>query len=194
MIEINLTPIESRKKRKKGTFMKGLNVPLEVIIGLGGGLLGLLLCVYVLLIIANLGKAGELMSLKKQWEQMQPTKVKIDGVLSELRSLQSIKSDVEKICTANRIVWSKKLNIIADLLTKGVWLTRMEQGEKILVLKGRAISKQNEVMSNIHAFVAKLKGSADFMADVKDVELGNILAAKVNTVDVLEFSIKVNLK
>ncbi|MBF0478673.1 MAG: PilN domain-containing protein [Candidatus Omnitrophica bacterium] len=194
MIEINLTPPEARKKRTAGGFMKGLSVPLEVIIGLGGGLLMLLLCIYVVLVFANLGKAAELRSLNKQWEQLQPEKKEIDAVLSDLRSLQSIKKDVQKICNANRIRWSRKLNIITDVIPKGVWLIRIDAGDASLFIKGRALSKQGEELRNIHAFVANLKNNPDFMSELKDVELGNIQSVKVSGVDVSEFSIKVVLK
>ena len=47
MIEINLIPYSLRKKKKDKFSLTEFNVPLEIVIGLGGGLIVLLVLVHV---------------------------------------------------------------------------------------------------------------------------------------------------
>ncbi|MCK4882905.1 MAG: hypothetical protein KAS92_07770, partial [Candidatus Omnitrophica bacterium] len=71
MININLIPPHLKKKAKSKLLGK-VNIPLEVIIGCGGGLLVLLGVVHVLLLFVNIGKLAQHKTLQKQWETMRP--------------------------------------------------------------------------------------------------------------------------
>ena len=85
MIDINLIPPHLKKKEKSRLLGK-VNIPLEVIIGCGGGLQILLGIVHVLLLFVNLGKLAQHKVLQKQWETMRPGKENVDSVINEMRA------------------------------------------------------------------------------------------------------------
>jgi hypothetical protein len=65
MIEINLVPSELRKKRRKSLLPGGFNMPLEVVIGAGGGMLAILILVHISLLFMGLQKLSHQQGLKK---------------------------------------------------------------------------------------------------------------------------------
>jgi len=87
MININLIPPHLRKKEKSKLLGK-VNIPLEIIIGCGGGLLVLLGVIHVLLLFVNIAKLTQHKSLQSQWETLSPGKENVDSVVNEMRAFQ----------------------------------------------------------------------------------------------------------
>ena len=194
MIEINLLPAELKRKRKSSILPKGFKIPLEMVIGAGGGLLILLILVHIFLLFMNITKLAQHRSLKAQWEKILPDKKNVDGIISELRLLQTKLKSIEDITGTEKIRWSKKLNIISDNMPRGVWLKKIALSEDKLFIDGSAISKANEEMINIHNFASNLKKDPDFLSQLSDLELGSIQRRKVSNVDISDFLINAKLK
>jgi len=189
MIAINLLPYGLRRSRKKKLLPGGLNIPMEVIIGSGGGLIMLLIGVHVVLLLISGIKLSQYKSLKKQWEESLPNKEKTDSVLQEMRSLSAKSKNIEGIIKEGTIHWSKKLNIISDSLPRGVWLKKVAFDGETLFIEGSAISRRNEEMINVHNFTSNLQSNKDFLEGFSDLELGSIQGRKIVKIDVADFLI-----
>src|SRR5438046_416932 len=101
MIEINLIPPELRRKKAQGIGGK-FNLPPEVVVGLGGGLIMLLVLLHILLVFVNFGRLAQYKALKNEWEKTSPEKEKVDKTVKEMRALQAkLKSTQEVLGTHN---------------------------------------------------------------------------------------------
>ncbi|HBR14608.1 MAG TPA: hypothetical protein DD723_03560 [Candidatus Omnitrophica bacterium] len=194
MIEINLVPVHLRKKRKSQFLPGGLNIPLEVVIGLGGGVLILLIVAHVGLLFINMSQLGRHKKLQAKWEEMSPAKQNVDLVIKEMRAFQSKLKSIEAIMPKKEILWSQKLNILSDVLPRGVWLKRITLNQETLLIEGSAISRQSEEMINVHSFAANLKKENEFLEHFTEIDLGSIQRRKVQKIDIADFLITTRLK
>ena len=194
MIDINLVPDHLRKK-SKGKLLQGTqNVPPEIIIGIGGGLIVLLIIFHVFLLATNIYKIVQYKSLQQQWTKILPDKEKADKIINDMRSYQARFSSVDNMTKGKRIFWSEKLNIISDNLSKGIWLNKIDFDEDILLISGRALSRRNEQMLNVHTFAGILKANKDFLTHFEDLELGSMQLEKIGETEIASFLITCHLK
>ncbi|MBN1869966.1 MAG: PilN domain-containing protein [Candidatus Omnitrophica bacterium] len=193
MININLIPPHLRKK-EKGRLLGKVSIPLEIIIGCGGGLLVLLGVVHVLLLFVNIGKLAQHKALQKQWENMRPGKENVDSVVNEMRKFQGKYKAIEDIGGENSLSWAQKLNILSDNLPRGVWLKKIDLSEDTLFIEGSAISKETSEIISIHHFTANLKQDGSFMEHFTDLELGSIQRRKIKNVEIADFVITMKVK
>ncbi len=194
MIEINLVPPQFKKKRKSHLPWKGFDIPLEAVIGLGGGLIILLIAAHVLLLALNIHHLAQHKGLQGQWESLASSKHNVDAVLNELRTLQGKQKSAAGITPKGKILWSQKLNILSDHLPRGVWLKRVALEENALLIEGSAISEQGEEMINVHKFISQLQKQDAFLEHFADIELSSIQRRKIKQVDVADFIITARLK
>lgn len=193
MININLIPPHLRKKEKNRLLGK-VNIPLDVIIGCGGGLLVLLGIVHVLLLFVNIGKLAQHKALQKQWETMRPGKENVDSVVNEMRVFQNKYKAIEEITGKSGLSWARKLNILSDSLPRGVWLKKIALNEKMLFIEGSAISKETTEIISIHHLTSNLKEDGNFMKHFTDLELGSIQRRKIKNVEIADFVITTKVK
>ncbi len=192
MIEINLVPPHLQKKRKS-RILEGLEIPKELLIGIGGGAVALLILIHFILLIVNIGKFIEYKSLEKKWTQMSTLKQGVDSVVNESRGLQGRLTTFQELMGQSNILWSNKLNILSDTLPRGVWLKKIELSHKIFFLEGSAISRQGEEMINVHNFTSALKKDSVFLNNFRDLKLGSIQTRKFEKIEIADFSITTNL-
>jgi len=194
MIEINLIP-HSQRKNKKGKFsLKEFNIPLEIVVGLGGGLIVLLILVHISLMFVNIRNVALHKEFKRKMEAVTPEKQRVEKAISELRFLQSTQKAVHDILPERKISWAQKLNMISDSIPRGVWLKRISFEGDILVIEGSAISTDNEAMINVHQFTSTLKSQPEFLDHFNDFELGSIQRRKIKQIEIADFMITVRLK
>ena len=189
MIEINLVPEQSRKKRKSKSLLNGLNIPRETMIGAGAGVLVILLSIHFVLLLFNITKLVHYKKLQKQWAEMSPLKEKVDSVMLELRGLQGKLAVFDEVAGDSGALWSRKLNILSDSLPRGVWFKKIDFHNDIFLLEGSAISMQGEEMINVHNFVSVLKKNKDFLDHFADLKLGSIQTRKLEKIEIADFSI-----
>ena len=195
MIEINLIPPQLRRKRKgRGLLGGNFNIPKELIVGLVGGFFVILLLISILFQATIFIKFIQRKNLKKQWEEILPTKTRVDLVVNQLRTLQSKMKSIEDITGAKDIVWSAKLNDISDSLPPGVWLKSVIGNEQKLVLEGSSVSKGKDEMINVHDFASNLKNQKNFSVYLSDLEVGSIQRRTIKNVEVADFSISANVQ
>lgn len=194
MIEINLIPYSLRKNKKSKLSLKEFNIPLEIVIGLGGGLIVLLILVHAFLLVVNIRNVARHKEFKKNMEAVSPEKQRVEEVVNELRALQGTQKAVEGILPERKIYWAQKLNILSDSIPRGVWLKRINLEGDVLLIEGSAISTDNEAMINVHQFTSTLKSQREFLEHFNDLELGSIQRRKIRQMDIADFMITVRLK
>ena len=196
MIDINFYPPNLRKKKTRapGAPGKGLSIPKEVIIGLGGGFVVVLLIVHVILQSFIFSRYGKHKALTQEWEEILPSKRRVDVVVSRLRGVQAKAKSIQNILPEEQILWSKKLNIVSDNIPRGVWLRKIAFADDILFIEGSAVSKGQDEMISVHRFASNLKSQEDFLENLTDLELGSIQRRKIKDVDIADFSIKAKVK
>jgi len=187
MIEINLLPKNLRRKSKKGKFLGNINIPLEVVIGAGGGLFMILIFSHILLLGVGFSKLAIYKSFKNQFQSLQPQKEKADAVIKELRDLQASSKAVHQIAGGETILWSQKLNILSDSLPRGVWLKKVALNENVFFIEGSAIASEDNEMINVHTLTSNLKESNLFFDHLGDLELGSIQRKKIEKVEIADF-------
>ncbi len=193
MININLIPPHLRKKPKSKLIGK-MNIPLEIIIGSGGGLLVLLGVIHVLLLFINIGKLAQHKSLQSQWEAMRPGKENVDSVVNEMRIFQGKYNVIEEIAGKATLSWAQKLNILSDSLPRGIWLKKISLDDGMLFIEGSAIPKETTEIISIHRLTSNLKADPKFSEHFTDLELGSIQRRKIKTVEIADFVITMKVK
>ena len=194
MIEINLIPYSLRKKKKDKFSLTEFNVPLEIVIGLGGGLIVLLVLVHVFLLVINIRNVAKHKEFQRKIAAVSPEKQRVAEVLNELRALQSTQKAVQGILPERKIYWANKLNILSDSIPRGVWIKRINLEGDALLIEGSAIATDNEAMINVHQFTSTLKSQREFLEYFNDLELGSIQRRKIKQMDIADFMITVRLK
>jgi len=195
MIDINLVPPHLRKQ-KKSRILGTINIPLEIIIGCGGGLLILLGMIHIVLLLVNVGKLAHHRSLKHQWESMRADKENVDSVVSKMRTFQGKYTALEDIAKKAELSWAQKLNLLSDYLPRGMWFKRIALNNEMLFIEGSSIISQggaNEIAS-VSRLISKLKGSDEFMGDFTELELGSIQRLRIKNVEIVDFVITMKLK
>ena len=195
MIEINLLPLQLRKKRKGVNLVsRSILLPRETVIALVGGFLFFVLFIHAVLQFVIAIKFVQIKRYERQLTRIAPDKANADRVIQELRVLQAKVKSIEGVAEQRKILWAKKLNEISDALPRGVWLTRLTFQDGILIMQGSAVSKSKNEMSNVHAFTASLKSSPGFTQNLSNIELGLIKSRKVNTTQIADFTISADVQ
>lgn len=194
MIEINLIPYSLRKKKKSKLSLTEFNIPLEIVIGLGGGLVVLLALAHITLLAINIRDLARHKEFQKQMEAVSPGKQQVEKVINELRTLQNTQKAVQGILPERKIRWAQKLNILSDSTPRGVWIRRISLEGDVLLIEGSAISTDNEAMINVHQFTSTLKSQREFLEHFNDLELGSIQRRKIKQMDIADFMITVRIQ
>ena len=195
MIDINLIPDHLRKtRRNKALSAASFRIPQEMVIGLAGGLIFLLILIHSVLLVVSWMKTQQYAKLKKQWEEILPAKQRVDAVLKEGRILSNKIDAIDKVTTGKKVSWAQKLNDISDNLPRGVWLNKVSVGQKVLLIDGSAVSRTKEEMTNVGNFASNLKSCKTFMKGLENIELGSIQRRSVKSVEIVDFLITVRVR
>lgn len=182
MIEINLLP------------SKKLTLPdNKTLVYIIFAIVGFLILLHLLLGLWVVIRQYQLKNLNNQWPQFKSDKEKIDALKKDLNSLESNVKTVEKL-TTKRIIWSKKLETISNLMPKGIWLTYLTISPDKFSLQGSAISKKGEEMALISKFLNDLKANTDFSKQIKNLEIGPLQRRLIKDWEVIDFVFAGNIK
>lgn len=190
MLNINLVPENLRKKHSKAINpLAGMNIPMELMVGLVGGLFCLLIFVHLGLWFVTSQKLAEKKKLDGQMEGLLAHKRQTDAIIKELRVLQGKKSAIEKMMSAPKILWAPKFNDISDSMPRGVWLTKISLEEGKFTINGSAVSKGSDEMMGVVELASRLKDKKEFIKNLKSMEVGPIQRRKIESVEIADFSI-----
>jgi Tfp pilus assembly protein PilN len=194
MIDINLVPPALRKK--SSGVLSGLNVNIapEVLLGVGGGCVALLIAAHILLFAAWGVQAMILAGQKAEWQKVLPDKKNIDALATELRDLKKRLTSITEVTSSKSMDWSRKLNTISDSLTKGLWLRNVVLDKNALTIEGSVISRNQSEVMTVGNFVDSLKKEEAFMRDFAGLEVNSIQRSKKGNTDVANFVITAKFK
>lgn len=190
MIEINLVPVNLRKKESQGAgLIRSIDLPKEIFFGLGSLLILLLIVVHVILLVVYLGKFSQSMMYKATWQQMQPEKKHVDDINQNMTDLRKKLATISDLTTKKAMLWSQKLNILSDSLPKGIWLNKISWTNNALTIEGNAYSKLHDEITIVGNFVSNLKRDANFSKDFLSIELNSVNRIKKGATEIAEFKI-----
>jgi len=193
MIEVNLLPENLRKEKKK----LNINIPTfpkQDLFKVCVGIAGILIFIHVLLTGILVIKKVRLSRWNKTWEKLKPVKEEIDILKNNMNTVENKVRTIEQLTTEIKIIWSEKLNIISNVVPKGVWLRRLFVSEQTLDIEGSAVSKRGDEMMLVGKLANNLKKVDRFYSDVKDIEISSIKRRKIGPVEIVDFIITASLK
>jgi len=195
MIDINLIPDQLRKRRKNDFFSGGVfNIPREVLVGIGGGILALMLFVDGLVFVAKVAKFFEYQHMKSRWQAILPEKATTDAIKQNLQEVQKEVKSIKDITEGQSSSWSQKLNALSDSLPKGVWLRKITLNDKQLFIEGSTVSQGQSEIINVGSFVSNMKKDSRFINDFESIEVDYIQSRKTEGLQVSDFTILAKLK
>lgn len=209
LIEINLLPSELRPRKKISISMPHINL-LPVIIW---AVLSLFFIQLILVAVVRYQK-HELDKYNKRWLDMTSSNAKLTELKTEIKDVTEKVGKIEGLFK-RRFLWARKLNQLSDVLSEGIWLEEISldiksetrappvnvKGAKpkkvlsySLVMKGSAVSREEEETAVIGKFMKTLKEDKSFFSDFQDIELGSIQSDKLGERDIMHFTITCRFK
>ena len=166
---------------------------------IGGVVLAVLIGFHLLLGVLLFSEAKALKQLDSQWQPLQPKKLELEKTNSESISIEKLTTPISQLVEA-RLMWSKKLNELSDLMTPGIWLTRLSvekqfeekaagEFKKVLKLEGCAFSSSEDETSLIGKFIKVLQEDKNFSFDFSQIKLGPIEKAMIEKNTVMNFKV-----
>ena len=189
MIEIDLLPVEFRKK-KKISFERVFNTKLILVV------LGSLILFHLFIHLAAVVSTKRLGRLARSRENLSSQAEQVDQLKAELAKINKDIPLIEQL-TANRVLWSEKLSRINNLITGGIWLKELvlekqkaetkDKPAAFLIIRGSAASRTKDEPALIGRFMQNLKEDASFSADFAEIELGPIKKRQIAQTEVMDF-------
>lgn len=185
MIEINLLPPKMRKRK--------LELPKLPLLPVGVGILGILVMVNFTMGLVVRRRNAQLKRLTKEWDVNLPSKRQADAISLTIKELHTRKKVMDDLVKKGSF-WSKKLNLLSDLVPMGIWLTELSLDEKgdlrFLTLDGVSVPfKGQEMVAQVTKFMDALKEDEEFFSGFEVIELGPIKRIMVEDAEVMEFSL-----
>jgi hypothetical protein len=193
MIDINLIPAALRKDAKDPNAVT-INIPQEILLGVGSGLILLILIVHLILGAMWLMGVGHLTYYNVQWQRVLPAKTQFDSMSKESNDLKKKIKTISDMTVKLSVRWAPKFNAISDDLPKGLWIRKMTLDKAGLTIEGSAVSKNQNEINNVGMFLSALKQNDNFMKDFSTLEVNSIQRAKSSSVDVTDFTVMAKLK
>ena len=194
MIEINLIPVPLRKKSSSGGLsLLPLDLPVNMLLA-GGAVLALLIMAHALLLVKLGIDAAVLAGHKNAWEKILPQKNTIDSLGQQIRDLKKKEQDIAGLTSGKAVGWSRKLNVVSDNVDKGMWLSRVAVDGNGLAIEGSVISREQNEIGTVSAFVNSLKSDSLFMQDFGDLEINSIQKQKRGATEIADFKLTAKYK
>ena len=190
MIKINLVTDSLKKQEHPGLgLMDQIELPKEVLLGVGSIFIAGLLLVHAVLAGAWITAESRHISYQISWQKMLPDKSKIDSISQEFKDLQFKISTIDDFAVKKSMMSSRNLNVLSDLMPKGLWLKKIIWDDKAFVIEGSGFSKFNDEITIINDFVSKLNKDEGFIKDFSSIELNSVMRNKKGVLEVVDFKI-----
>jgi len=181
--------------RKNGKEKSGLavNIPHEILLGVGSALVLLIVTVHVVLGIIWLIGVGQLTARQMAWQKLAADKTALDAISDESKDIKTKMNMITGMTTKGSALWSPKFNAISDALPRGLWLKTMTLDKTGLTIEGSVVSKTRNEINNVGQFISALKQDNNFMKDFATLEVNSIQRSKSNSVEVADFTVLAKL-
>ncbi len=193
MIDINLIPAALRKDGKENVSL-AINIPHEILFGVGSALVLLMLVVHLSLGALWLAGMGRLSVYRANWQKLSADKTALDAINNESKDLKKKINMIADMTTRKSVLWAPKFNAISEALPRGLWLRKMTLDKTGLIMEGSVVSKTGNEINNVGLFLSALKQNNDFMKDFSSLEVNSIQRGKTNAIEVTDFTVMAKLK
>lgn len=200
MIKINLLPEELKKTPKPSKAFKfdinalGPKAFKALIIFLSA-----LVALHIILVVSIFLKDSSLKRADLKWQKLQPVKIEIERISDESRGIEKRILPIRQLIEG-RAMWARRLNQISDLLTPGIWLTRIYQethlvdtqkgvSTRALNLEGCASSVYGDETALVAKFIKSLQEDKDFSGQFSEIKPGPMEKAMLENNPVMNFKI-----
>ena len=187
LIDINLIPGASGKTVKTAASVS-INIPKEMLLGVGVGLVLLLVTVHLFLGAVWLISYGQFSAHQAKWQTLLPDKKILDSINNESKDLKKKIGILSDMTTKKSVLWAPKFNAISDNLPRGLWIRRMTLDKAGLMVEGSVVSKTQNEINNVGLFLSSLKQNDNFMKDFSSLEVNSIQRGKTNAIEVTDFT------
>lgn len=194
MIDINLIPVALRKNTKGNVDSLKINIPKDILLGVGAGLIFLIVTVHLLLGAVWLMGNGRLSYYNARWQKLLPDKTILDAINMESGDLKKKIKMISDITVSKSVLWAPKFNAISDSLPRGLWIKKMTLDKLGLTVEGSVVSKNRSEINNVDMFLSALRQNDGFMKDFSSLEVNSIQGGRSNSVEVTDFSVMAKLK
>ncbi len=190
MIEINLIPVNQRKKDSGASqALVFLDLPKEFVLGCSSLFIFVLIAIHLVLLGIWFTKSARLKIAETQWQNMSTDKKSLDLISKNIKESKAKIVMINDNVTKKSLMWSQKLNILSDSMPKGVWFRKISYSNNSLTIEGNAYSKAHDEIATIGNFVSNLKKDTVFIKDFESLELNTITRVKKNETEIADFSI-----
>jgi hypothetical protein len=193
MININLIPASLGKNGKDNASLN-INIPKEILLGVGAGVVLLLVTVHLILGVIWLLEYGQFSVHQAAWQKLAPDKKILDAIYNESKDIKNKTKMLSDMTIKKSVLWAPKFNAISDSLPRGLWLRKMTLDKMGLSMEGSVVSKTKSEINNVGSFLAALKQDNDFMKDFSSLEVNSIQRGKTNAIEVTDFTVMAKVK
>jgi hypothetical protein len=217
MIEINLLPEDTKKKRHSSsrTGVSAMSMPSIPIVSIAAKAVGVILLIQLILFVVSVMNGATFKSLSLEHKDVLPKKQETEKLKMQADKMNKKVGIINELMV-KRFSWEKKLNTLSDSMTPGIWLTELEYDEKFtaaanpvsidpankkggqaaesvlsgyLILSGAASNMGEEGTALIGRFMKSLKDDPAFYSDFSDIELDTIKREKIGEQEIMTFKI-----
>jgi hypothetical protein len=193
MIDINLIPPALRNDGKGSGNSLTINIPKDILLGVGSGLILIMVTVHLVLGVMWLMGSSRLSYCNAQWGKVLPDKVVLDAIYKESADIKKKYNMIADMTTKKALMWAPKFNTISDVLPSGLWIRKMVLDKVGLTMEGSVVSKSQNEINNVGLFLSALKQNNDFMKGFSSLEVNSIQRAQNNAVEVTDFTVMAKL-
>ena len=195
MIRINLLPEHLKKVSKKDFLTTGIfRIPPEIIIGIGGGVIVLILALDLVFGAAVAFKSAKGQFYAQRKKSLLPEGKTNQVVANELREARMKIEGIQEILNGPNLIWSQQLNNLSDLMAKGVWLREINFSDGAFLIRGSSISKTHNEVERLEEFLSNLKKDSLFSKFFQAPRIRDQQHRQVNALDITDFSINSQIK
>lgn len=171
-----------------------INIPHEILLGVGSGLVLLIVTVHLVLGVLQLMGFGQLSAHQAEWQKLAPDKKILDDINRESGDLKKRINTISDMTVRRSMLWAPKFNVISDDLPRGLWIRKMALDKTSLTIEGSVVSKTRNEINNVGLFVSALKQNDAFIKGFSSLEVNSIQRGKTNAVEVTDFTVMAKLK
>ena len=171
MIDINLVPAALRKDGKGSGNSLSINIPHDILLGVGSGVVLLIVTVHLILGIGWMMGMTRLTYENAQWQKILPEKTEIDSMNKESTALSRKIKTLSDMTTKKAVLWAPKFNAISDDIPRGLWIRKMTLDKSGLTIEGSVVSKTQNEINNVGLFLATLKKNDNFRMSIIELPM-----------------------
>ncbi len=202
MIEINLLPQELKPKPSlfSGINLKGLDINSIPILKIAAGIGVCLVLAQLVVSLIWMISSAELRSATKKYNEILPEKKVADALKAKEAYINKRSGAIDELIV-KRFSWARKINLLSDCVTPGIWLSELSYDEApmtdktktakpgALIISGYASGAGEQGTSLIGKFIKSLQEDKYFYSDMASVNLVSTKSNKVDKQDVMSFRI-----